>query len=234
MPDGFTVDEIAQLRSHGVVLFADRVIYEAQPPMPPEQVAEVAERCNGGLPDSLLALWQVTAGGRLDYDLSLTSDGNRVEASWAELFYNDSDGYHDLTGWIDAELDLQREVDSARDEPPTGKLDAVPIGGFEYTDRIYVITEPGARGRVVAWMMALPPAWNGPLKEDTVLDVAADLPAAFRRLRLDADPLKSDDGAATGVEFLEYVDERRSKGLSGPLADKLIDYYRRAIRAPRT
>ena len=29
----FTPDELATLREHGIVLFADRVIFEAQPPI---------------------------------------------------------------------------------------------------------------------------------------------------------------------------------------------------------
>ena len=37
----FSPDEIATLRTHGVVLFADRVIFDAQPPMPAQQIAAV-------------------------------------------------------------------------------------------------------------------------------------------------------------------------------------------------
>jgi len=36
-----TLEEIAQLRTHGIVLFADRVIYDAQPPMAADQIAAV-------------------------------------------------------------------------------------------------------------------------------------------------------------------------------------------------
>jgi hypothetical protein len=49
----FTPDELSTLREHGVVLFADRVIFDAQPPMPQQQIDAVQARCAGALPEAL-------------------------------------------------------------------------------------------------------------------------------------------------------------------------------------
>ncbi len=46
----FTPDELSTLREHGVVLFADRVIFDAQPPMPPQQIDAVQALCAGPFP----------------------------------------------------------------------------------------------------------------------------------------------------------------------------------------
>ena len=106
----FTPDELSTLREHGVVLFANRVIFDAQPPMPQAQIAAVQALCAGPIPGGLLALWEVTAGGQLDYDLSLEMNGNLEGISWTELFWNGSDSYHDLQGWIDHEQELAQEA----------------------------------------------------------------------------------------------------------------------------
>ena len=82
----FTSEERATLRAHGIVLFAERVIFDAQPPMPASQIAAVQALCAGPLPEALAALWRQTAGGRLDYDLSLPMSGNVESISWSELF----------------------------------------------------------------------------------------------------------------------------------------------------
>lgn len=238
MSDGFTEAETAELRANAITIFADRVVFDAQPPMPADQIAAVQALCNGDLPPDLIELWRLTAGGRLDYDLTLPMNGNRERISWAELFYNGSDGYRDLDGWIDAELDLAREAADARaGQPWSGTLDAVPFGGFEYTDRIYVVTDPEADdcGHVLAWKHGLPPAWHGALHDDGLAAVAPDLRTAFRRLHLETDPLEPDVPDGAGEELLDYVDDRRSRGtLSAPLAEKLIAFYRRAVIDWRT
>ncbi|WP_423760290.1 hypothetical protein [Burkholderia sp. NLJ2] len=53
----FSDTELADLRAHGIVLFADRVIFDAQPPMPADQIAAVQACCHDELPPSLLELW---------------------------------------------------------------------------------------------------------------------------------------------------------------------------------
>ncbi|MGS0897113.1 SMI1/KNR4 family protein [Burkholderia stagnalis] len=233
----FSDNELADLRAHGIVLFADRVIFDAQPPMPADQIAAVQACSRGALPPALLELWRTTAGGRLDYDLTLEMNGHIEGISWGELFYNESDGYRDLQGWIDHELELAEEAANENARTWHGKLDVLPFGGFEYCDRIYVVTEPDASdyGHVLAWKQGLPPAWRGAMHEDGLATIATDLHAAFRALRLHADPLEPGDDSIAGEALLEYVDTRRTAhGLPASLADKLIAFYRDALIDWRT
>ncbi|MFH5255427.1 SMI1/KNR4 family protein [Burkholderia semiarida] len=233
----FSDTELADLRAHGIVLFAGRVIFDAQPPMPADQIAAVQACCHGDIPLPLLELWRITAGGSLDYDLTLEMNGNVEAIGWSELFYNGSDGYRDLQGWIDHELELAEEAAEENARTWNGKIGALPFGGFEYCDRIYVVTEPGARdyGHVLAWKQGLPPAWRGAMHEDGLATVAPDLYTAFGALQLHADPLEPGGEPGTGVTLLEYVDERRDDhGLSASLADKLIAFYRQAVIDWRT
>jgi len=232
----FTPDELSTLREHGVVLFASRVIFDAQPPMPQAQIAAVQALCAGPLPGGLLALWETTAGGRLDYDLSLEMSGNREGISWTELFWNGSDGYHDLQGWIDHEQELAEEAAKENGTPWSGKLTHLPIGGFEYTDRVYAVVEPGAEhGQIVAWKKGLPPAWTHALHEDSVNTIAPDLMAAFAALHLDEDPLAPAGDYFSGQTLLEYLDDRHEEhGLDLDLMDKLVAFYSRAVVDWRT
>ncbi len=232
----FTPEELSTLREHGVVLFANRVIFDAQPPMPQARIAAVQSLCAGPIPGGLLALWEVTAGGRLDYDLSLEMNGNLEGISWTELFWNGSDGYHDLQGWIDHELELAQEAAEESGEPWSGKLTHLPFGGFEYTDRIYAVVEPGAEhGQIVAWKKGLPPAWTHALHEDSVNTVASDLMGAFAALHLDEDPLAPTSDYFAGQTLLEYLDDRHEEhGLDLELMDKLVAFYSRAVVDWRT
>ena len=232
----FTPEELSTLREHGVVLFANRVIFDAQPPMPQARIADVQSLCAGPIPGGLLALWEVTAGGRLDYDLSLEMNGNLEGISWTELFWNGSDGYHDLQGWIDHELELAQEAAEESGEPWSGKLTHLPFGGFEYTDRIYAVVEPGAEhGQIVAWKKGLPPAWTHALHEDSVSTVASDLMGAFAALHLDEDPLAPTSDYFAGQTLLEYLDDRHEEhGLDLDLMDKLVAFYSRAVVDWRT
>ncbi|MEJ2871451.1 hypothetical protein WCD74_27075 [Actinomycetospora sp. OC33-EN08] len=231
----FTEQERAELAGHGFVVFAERVIFEAQPPMPAARMRAIEVVCAGPLPPELRALWGTTAGGRLDYDLSVdVGDDHHALLSFAELFYPDSDGYRDLMGWISHELELGEDAARERGDPEPPDLDGVPIGGFEYTDRIYVRTAPGPdAGRVVAWMIGLPPGWTHALHQDSVMDVADDLPGAFRALRLDRDPLAPAipgvRSSSTGETFLDAVEQHREQGLDPDLADRLVAFYRQAV-----
>ncbi|WP_418125025.1 SMI1/KNR4 family protein [Variovorax sp. 160MFSha2.1] len=232
----FTPDELATLREHGIVLFADRVIFEAQPPMPQEEIDAVQALCSGPLPEALVALWRETAGGRLDYDLSLEMNGNLEGISWSELFWNGSDGYDDLQGWIGHEQELAREAAEEGGTPWGGKLTHLPFGGFEYTDRIYAVVEPGAaHGQIVAWKKGLPPAWTHALHEDSVNTIAPDLRGAFAALRLDEDPLAPTSDYFSGQTLLAYLDDRHEEhGLDFDLMDKLVTFYCRAVVDWRT
>ncbi|WP_019654616.1 SMI1/KNR4 family protein [Variovorax atrisoli] len=232
----FTPDELTTLREHGIVLFADRVIFEAQPPMPQEQIDAVQALCSGPLPEALVALWRETAGGRLDYDLSLEMNGNLEGISWSELFWNGSDGYNDLQGWIDHEQELAQDAAEESGAPWSGKLTHLPFGGFEYTDRIYAVVEPGAaHGQIVAWKKGLPPAWTHALHEDSVNTIAPDLHGAFAALHLDEDPLAPTSDYFSGQTLLAYLDDRHEDhGLDLDLMDKLVTFYCRAVVDWRT
>ncbi|MDR6523324.1 hypothetical protein J2789_006021 [Variovorax paradoxus] len=232
----FTPDELTTLREHGIVLFADRVIFEAQPPMPQEQIDAVQALCSGPLPEALVALWRETAGGRLDYDLSLEMNGNLEGISWSELFWNGSDGYNDLQGWIDHEQELAQDAAEESGTPWSGKLTHLPFGGFEYTDRIYAVVEPGAaHGQIVAWKKGLPPAWTHALHEDSVNTIAPDLHGAFAALHLDEDPLAPTSDYFSGQTLLAYLDDRHEDhGLDLDLMDKLVTFYCRAVVDWRT
>lgn len=237
MSGNFSGEELATLRQHGIVLYADRVIFEAQPPMPADQIAAVQARCAGPIPQPLLDLWRRTAGGRLDYDLTLRMNGNEETIGWSELFFNGSDGYRDLQGWIDHEIELVEENEEA-EEAPAGniRLSALPLGGFEYLDRIYAVVEPGAaHGQILAWKQGLPPAWTHALHEDGLGIIAPDLHAAFAALHLDEDPLAPSGDYFSGQTLMAWLDERHdSHGLELALMDKLVAFYRRAMVDWRT
>ena len=227
----FTADQLKVLHSHGIVLFANRIIFNAQPPMSDAEIAQVQRQCAGILPPALIRLWQTTAGGSLDYSLSLRMDENVEAIGWGELFYNNSDGYRDLQGWIDHEIGLGEENADDTGQLEKSKLEYVPIGGFECSDRIYVCVLPGPKyGRVFAWKQGLPPAWRHRLHEDTVAAIANDLDGAFAALSLECDPLQPVEEFFSGQHLLDYIEERVTEhGMSRELADALIAYYREAI-----
>lgn len=110
----FTSSELAALCKRGIVIFADRVIFDAQPPMKESDIAAVQTLCAGPIPSPLLDLWRVTAGGSLDYSLTVDLGGNREAVCWNELFFNGSDDYHDLQGWIEHERELAEEAAEER------------------------------------------------------------------------------------------------------------------------
>lgn len=221
MDDFFTDAELAQLREHGIVLFAGRVIFDARPPIGAQQLAAVEAACAGPVPPQLLALWKETCGGALDYDLSVRMNGGEEPIHWAELFGHGPDGFHDLPGWI------------AHERQSTGsqRLDALPFGGFEDTDRLLVLTGSGAQaGQVLAWKQGLPQAWPHAMHEDGLATIATDLEGAFAALHLAEDPLEPAGDYFTGQALLDYLDERHGDhGMDLDLADKLVAYYRRAV-----
>ncbi|WP_446219346.1 hypothetical protein [Micromonospora sp. IBHARD004] len=129
-------------------------------------------------------MWRTAFGGRLDYDLRADLDGQDVPVSFTELFYPDSGDYHDLWGWIEHECGLAEEH-----QPDwSGPLVHLPIGGFEYLERVYVHTAAGPdHGAVVCWRQGLPPGWE--LRAgDRAGRLADDLGALFGQLVLEQDP----------------------------------------------
>ncbi len=236
MAEKFSDGELALLREHGIVLLFNRVIFEAQAPMADKDIAAVQAQCAGPIPPALLTLWKLTAGGRLDYDLVLDMDGRQEAVSWTELFFNDSDGYRDLQGWIEHELELAEDAAEDEGEAWDGKLRYLPFGGFEYCDRLYVRVAPGADyGHVVAWKQGLPPAWENAMHSDGVAKVAPGLEQAFAALNLHEDPLAPSGDYFAGQSFLEYVEDHvATHGLARVLADRLIAFYRMAMADWRT
>jgi hypothetical protein len=232
--DSFDDAELGRLREHGIVLFARRVIFDAAPPMPAGQIAAVQAACAGPLPPELLALWRQTAGGRLDYDLHLRINGNEEPVSWSELFRHGADAGGDLQAWI--EYERQAASVAAGQAGWDGKLVSLPFGGFEESDRLYAVVEPGPDyGHVLAWKQGLPQAWSHAMHEDGMTTLAADLCAAFEALHLEEDPLDPAGDYATGQTLLEYLDERHeAHGLSLELLDKVVAFYRRAMVDWRT
>lgn len=228
MSEFFTAGEVQALREHGIALFADRVLIDVQPPLSDARIAEIEAACEGPLPPALRDLWRLTAGGELAYDLRAQMDGNEEALSWSELFYDGSDQYRDLQGWIEHEQECAQEAAAEDGGVWNGKLRYLPIGGFEYCDRIYVAVEPGPRaGSVVAWKQGLP-GWTHTLQQDGVATIAPDLHSAFAALCLESDPDEDED--STGLRVLEYLDERVSDhGMPQALADRLTAFYRQAL-----
>jgi hypothetical protein len=190
----------------GIAVFADRLILGARPAVDDDALAAVAARCAGPLPEALVALWRMSFGGTIDYQL----DG---QVSFTELFWPGSDGYRDLWGWIDHEAGSQ-------------EVRFLPFGGFEYLDRLYVDTAAGpGNGRVVYWQQGLPPGW-GLTEGDRADGLAADVRALFGQLALEDDPWEAGDADA-GAELRDAID-----GLAGEqpaVAGKLRDLVRRTV-----
>ncbi len=236
MNEYFGDEELALLRTHGIVLFAKRVIFDAQPPMPTDRIEAVQALCAGALPPELLALWRVTAGGRMDYDLHLHMNGNEESLNWSVLFWNGGDTEHSLQGLIDHEIEGANEAAREGGHAWDGKLTLLPFGGFEDCDRVYAVVEPGPDyGHVLAWKQGLPSAWSHEMHEDGMTTVAQDLCAAFEAMRLDEDPLEPAGDYFTGQALLAYLDERhQAHGLDIELMDRLVAFYRRAMVDWRT
>ncbi len=194
-----TLDETEKrrLREHGIALFEGRVIFDAQPPATTFALESIAERCAGPIPQDLLDLWSVTFGGRLYYDLEARFE--EIEEPMAldmvELFYEQSPHYRDLSGWIDHEIELRQDKAAAAGEPKPTTTHFLPFGGFEYLSRAYVSVSDevtanakshAAYGSVWFWRKALPPAWEGRLKQDAAVGLAPNLRAFFSLLHVDA------------------------------------------------
>ncbi len=226
-----SLSDVAVLRDHGIAWFANRAIFAAQPPMSEAAIVAIAAQSVGPLPQDLLDLWRCTAGGRLAYDLTVNMAGNEEAISWCELFYNGSKGYRDLAGWIDHELELASDAAEENGTETPTQLGLLPIGGFEYCDRIYVVTQPGPKyGAVYAWKHGLPPAWEYQLHEDSVARIANSLREAFAALHLDDDPLAPTSQYPASDAFLDYLETRVDEfGLPRELADAAIREYSRAV-----
>ena len=83
----FTKKEQATLRQHGLAVYRDKIITEAQPPITDEQIAAVEAKLTQPIPDELLALWRTSFGGSLDYVLNASFGEHRYSASFRELYW---------------------------------------------------------------------------------------------------------------------------------------------------
>jgi hypothetical protein len=192
-------------RSDSVRIFEDRIILQPRAPITNEELKLIEARCAGPIPAELERLWRITFGGQLDYGLNVEFDGHVHEFSFTELFFPGSDHYHDLYGWMDHEVELAKEFAGGRDR--SDALAFLPIGGFEYLERICVCTQPGDDyGAVFAYAQGLPPAWILNLHENSVARIADDLPSLFRMLDLPQDPRSvAQDDFAPGVELVATI-----------------------------
>ena len=213
-----------------IATFEDRIILEAQPPIDDEVLQAIGRKCAGPLPHDLIALWRTAFGGTLEYDVRANFKDHEASFSFSELFFPNSDGYLDLWGWINHEEELAKEAAAQRGVAWPGALDALPFGGFEYTDRLYAIVRPGSdHGSVCGWMQGLPPAWIFSLHTDSVARMADGVRAFFRTLVLEADPDTGDENA-TGVRMLEALDDLATLGAAGrSAAGKLRDLVHRVV-----
>ncbi|MEO1160318.1 MAG: SMI1/KNR4 family protein, partial [Pseudomonadota bacterium] len=205
MTESFDAEEQAVLARHKMAVFENRLILDAQPPVDKQALAKIEGKLAGPLPQDLLDLWTCSFGGELDYSLEAGFGRHVQSVSFRELFYPDSKAYHDLWGWIDHEQNLTLEATDGE----TSVLEAVPIGGFEYLERIYVIVEPGPRhGEVLLWCDGLPPAWPDQLHEASIATIAGSLRELFQKLYLPAYPgTDQDDEFPSGADALEEISE---------------------------
>lgn len=103
------------------------------------------------MPDHLVRLWRTAFGGRLDYDLPVRFEDHVASLSFSELFFPGSSHYRDLWGWIEAQCEFEMDAAEEAGEDHDGKLRFLPIGGFEYLDRVFVDVTGGAHhGSVVS------------------------------------------------------------------------------------
>lgn len=219
----------ARARRFGIVAYEDRLIHDARPAITDAEIAQIESFCRGPLPDGLKSLWRLSFGGSVDYDLEVRFGASIAEFSFTELFYPGSDGYRDLLGWIEHEVELAEETAERDGEKFDGRLSYLPFGGFEYADRLYVCIEPGPDyGAVHAWIQGLPPAWVLRLNEDHVSRIANDIPSLFRMLDLTVDPfIEGDEQFAMGERLADIIAE---VSVDDPgLADALRGVVREAI-----
>ncbi|MEQ1492966.1 MAG: hypothetical protein ABL932_20680 [Terricaulis sp.] len=205
------------------------MIHDAQPGITDDVITKIEQHCRGPLPDGLKCLWRSSFGGSIDYDLEVQFGDSIVEFSFTELFYPGSDGYRDLWGWIEHEVELAEEAAERDGRKFDGRLTHLPFGGFEYADRIYVCVEPGADyGSVHGWMQGLPPGWVLRLSEDRVSKIADDVPSLFRRLDLAANPFAEDgERFAMGEQIASIIDKVSADDPA--LADALREIVRDAV-----
>jgi hypothetical protein len=222
----FTDSEFKLMRQLGIAIFRDKLILDAQPPITETQLANVRTKVDGEIPPELIALWQSSFGGELDYDYEVIFGEHLYTASFRELFYPGSNRYHDLDGWIDVELELGQEAAEEQGKPIPQRTPFLPFGGFEYLERFYVSLQSDEYGAVLVYAQGIP--WKGRLNEDSVANVAGSVSALFDQLSLNEDPFDKKSGEyASGKEMVERILEIEAE--HPHLAEKLKQVVRRSI-----
>ena len=200
----FTDQERQLLRDLRIAIFRNKIILEAQLPISKAQLAKVEKKVDGKVPPDLLALWKTSFGGELDYDYEIEFGEHRYTASFRELFYPDSDHYHDLHGWIDHELELGQEIAEQQGKPIPKRTQFIPFGGFEYLERFYVSLRPDEYGTVVVYAQGIP--WKGRLNENSIALAASSVAELFDQLSLDEDPFdKASSEHASGKDLVTRI-----------------------------
>lgn len=222
----FTNEEAQLMRELGIAVFRNKLILKAQPPITADQLAEVQAKVDGQISPDLIALWQTSFGGDLDYDYEIVFGEHLYAASFRELFYPGSKTYHDLDGWIDHELEMEEEAAEAQGKPAPERTQYLPFGGFEYLERFYVSHRSDEYGAILFYARGIP--WKGRLNEDSIAKVASSVAELFDQIVLNEDPFDEKSSEyASGKDMLERIEEI---GADHPhLAEKLKQVVRHSI-----
>lgn len=212
------------LADHDLVCFEDRVIRAPCPPITRTQIEEIAAHCPQGIPKGLLELWRTAFGGALDYSLRVDFAGHVDYVDISELFHPDSDGYHDIWGWID-DTKMHRPGElSAANVDFDAPLTYLPIAGRDWQSRIFVDVSGGPKhGHVFAYREGTPPAGGLRLAETAFAEVAPDVRGLFQRMRFESDPLlSSHERPDFGGELRDSVDRLAIGGLDEQIAAEFV------------
>lgn len=202
----FSDDENEVLRKLGIVVYRGKLILDARPSITDKEIADVEEKIGCKVPAELLALWKTSFGGSLDYNYRVTFGNHVYMASLQELYFPESDHYHDLYGWIDSELEASQEAAIDDDESFFVYTPYLPFGGYEYLQRAYVSLLPEEYGAVIFYARGIP--WKGRLNEDKADLVASSLNELFDQLTLDQDPFSEKiDEYAAGLRMVKRISE---------------------------
>ena len=222
-------------RQADIVLFEDRVIFQARPPVTDQEIARIEEKLSGPVPPDLKALWKLCYGGHVDYDLDVVYGADKEHIhrfSFSEIFYPGSDSYRDLDGWIEHEQECMAEAEGEDALSSACRLDFLPFGGFEYLERLYVRVDPEDYGAVYAFSEGIPESWALRLHQASVTRLADDLCGFFGQLYLRSDPLACDpESYASGLEAIEAIEDAVRHGTLDPAeAEELKQVLHQAIR----
>jgi hypothetical protein len=202
----FSDEENEVLKKLGIAVYRGKLILDARPSITDKDIADVEEKIGCKVPAELLALWETSFGGSLDYNYRVTFGNHVYMASLQELYFPESGHYHDLYGWIDSELEAAQEAAIDDDDSFFVYTPYLPFGGYEYLQRAYVSLLPDEYGKVIFYARGIP--WKGRLNEDKADLVASSLNELFDQLTLDQDPFSEKiDEYAAGLRMVKRISE---------------------------